>query len=74
MICSFECTFCQDCTKNILHNICPNCGGGLERRPIRPKEKLLNNPAQASISPKSYDPKKHAEFIKKYQNILPENR
>ncbi|MBE7172867.1 MAG: DUF1272 domain-containing protein [Williamsia sp.] len=36
MICTFECTFCQDCVINILENVCPNCGGGFERRPTRP--------------------------------------
>ena len=35
-ICSNECTFCADCVDNILHNVCPNCGGELVRRPIRP--------------------------------------
>jgi hypothetical protein len=34
-ICSFECTFCADCVETHLHNVCPNCGGGFERRPIR---------------------------------------
>jgi len=28
-ICSYECTFCATCTDNILHGICPNCGGNL---------------------------------------------
>lgn len=36
MICSYECTFCADCVYNILHNVCPNCGGGFSPRPIRP--------------------------------------
>jgi uncharacterized protein len=35
-ICSYECTFCADCVETKLHNVCPNCGGGFERRPIRP--------------------------------------
>jgi hypothetical protein len=35
-ICSYECTFCGDCVERVLHNVCPNCGGGFERRPIRP--------------------------------------
>ena len=35
-ICSYECTFCADCVERKLHNVCPNCGGGFERRPIRP--------------------------------------
>lgn len=36
-ICSYECTFCKDCLDNKLFNVCPNCGGGLNARPIRPK-------------------------------------
>ncbi|MBK8450108.1 MAG: DUF1272 domain-containing protein [Saprospiraceae bacterium] len=44
MICSFECTFCSDCVANILFNVCPNCGGGFEKRPHRPKEALLKYP------------------------------
>jgi hypothetical protein len=36
-ICSYECTFCADCVENLLHNVCPNCGGGFAPRPIRPK-------------------------------------
>ncbi|NVJ51268.1 MAG: DUF1272 domain-containing protein [Gammaproteobacteria bacterium] len=35
-ICSYECTFCVDCVDNVLHNVCPNCGGGFSSRPIRP--------------------------------------
>ncbi len=45
MICSFECTFCHDCATHILHGVCPNCGGELVRRPIRPQEKLRQYPA-----------------------------
>jgi hypothetical protein len=47
MICTFECTFCADCAGNVFGNTCPNCGGELVRRPIRPAGKLLNNPASA---------------------------
>ncbi len=36
MICTFECTFCKDCVQNILQDVCPNCGGGFEKRPNRP--------------------------------------
>lgn len=35
-ICSYECAFCGDCVETHLHNVCPNCGGGFARRPIRP--------------------------------------
>ncbi|MCM2291034.1 DUF1272 domain-containing protein [Allorhizobium sp. BGMRC 0089] len=44
-ICSFECTFCADCVEGTLKGICPNCGGELVRRPIRPEAKLIHNPA-----------------------------
>ncbi|WP_454746760.1 DUF1272 domain-containing protein [Ciceribacter selenitireducens] len=45
LICSFECTFCRDCAATVLGGVCPNCGGELVRRPIRPAAKLVNNPA-----------------------------
>jgi hypothetical protein len=45
MICSFECTFCQDCTETILGGHCPNCGGEFASRPIRPAEKPAQYPA-----------------------------
>ncbi|MEX5598438.1 DUF1272 domain-containing protein [Pseudophaeobacter sp. C1-32P7] len=43
-ICTFECTFCADCTDEILGGICPNCGGNLVARPIRPAGALLRHP------------------------------
>jgi uncharacterized protein len=45
VICSFECTFCRSCAEQVLSGRCPNCGGELVRRPIRPKEKLAKFPA-----------------------------
>lgn len=44
-ICTFECTFCAACAETVLKGICPNCGGELVRRPIRPAAKLLKHPA-----------------------------
>jgi hypothetical protein len=44
-ICTFECTFCVECASKKLDFVCANCGGELVRRPIRPAEKLVNNPA-----------------------------
>lgn len=35
-VCSYECTFCATCVDDVLHNVCPNCGGGFQVRPIRP--------------------------------------
>ncbi len=43
--CSFECTFCKNCAENVFHGICPNCGGELLRRPIRPAQYLVKYPA-----------------------------
>ena len=45
MICSFECTFCQRCAYEVLQGLCPNCGGELVRRPVRPAAKLKQFPA-----------------------------
>ena len=47
MICSFECTFCKDCVEVELKGICPNCGGDLVMRPIRPSESLKKYPASS---------------------------
>ncbi len=33
-ICSYECTFCPECSEE-MENICPNCGGELVSRPKR---------------------------------------
>jgi hypothetical protein len=44
-ICSFECTFCAACAEGVLRGICPNCGGELVRRPIRPARMLARYPA-----------------------------
>src|SRR5882724_3701755 len=35
-ICSYECTYCASCVETVLHDVCPNCGGGFAPRPIRP--------------------------------------
>ena len=45
MICTFECTFCVRCASDVLQGICPNCGGELVRRPVRPADKLGRHPA-----------------------------
>jgi len=37
-ICSFECTFCEACARNVLAGTCPNCGGELVTRPRRARK------------------------------------
>jgi hypothetical protein len=44
-ICSFECTFCAACADGVLGGRCPNCGGELAPRPMRPAAKLGRFPA-----------------------------
>jgi len=44
-MCTYECTFCASCADTVLGGICPNCGGELVRRPIRPAARLQKDPA-----------------------------
>ena len=43
-ICSFECSFCAPWAEG-LDDICPNCGGELMDRPVRPAHLLAQYPA-----------------------------
>jgi len=45
VICTYECTWCRDCADNVLHGVCPNCGGNFQPRPIRPPAALAKDPA-----------------------------
>jgi len=44
-ICTFEHTFCADCAEMRFDAVCPDCGGGLVARPIRPDSQLHRFPA-----------------------------
>lgn len=54
-ICSFECTFCRACAETVLHGRCPNCGGELVRRPVRPPAMLAKYPASTERVLKPHD-------------------
>jgi uncharacterized protein len=56
MICSFECTFCSACASGELNGVCPNCGGELVRRPVRPAAKLAKFPASTERVYKPFKP------------------
>ena len=73
-ICSFECTFCAHCVETVLHNVCPNCGGGLERRPVRPQAKLAQSPASTERKHKPVEPEQQAVLIAKLGAIPPAKR
>jgi hypothetical protein len=51
LICSFECTFCADCARTRLDDHCPNCGGNLVARPIRPATLLGKHPPSTTRRP-----------------------
>jgi hypothetical protein len=79
-ICTFECTFCADCVENLLHNVCPNCGGGFEKRPIRPKTErrpgvcLGKRPASTERVHLKYDRADIAAFSARVKDIPPADR
>jgi uncharacterized protein len=69
MICSFECTFCEACVLVRLRNVCPNCGGGFQLRPIRPKAMLERRPASTDVHPAGVDEQQHRGFFERYGAI-----
>lgn len=60
-ICSFECTFCQNCCEEELQHCCPNCGGELRQRPSRAAEHLEKFPASTQRVITSTDADARAE-------------
>lgn len=79
-ICSYECTFCSDCADNKLSSVCPNCGGSLVARPIRPSKEWrdgLSLRAQPA-SEKRVHSKRTAEdvatFTAKVSKVAPQDR
>ena len=80
MICSFECTFCTACVHDVLHNVCPNCGGGFTARPVRPSHDLKNGnylgnyPATAKTKHRPVHPAQHLAFAAPIEAIAPEKR
>jgi uncharacterized protein len=79
-ICTYECTFCADCVDRHLHNVCPNCGGGFQPRPIRPSTArragvgLAHQPAATKRRQLKYDKADIAAFAAAHQHTPPEKR
>ena len=63
MICTFECTYCKECVENVLQHVCPNCGGGFEKRPIRPKNLLKKYPTSIQTVHKPVNIEAHLKKI-----------
>jgi hypothetical protein len=74
MICTFECTFCVNCVESILRNVCPNCGGGFEKRPTRPAGSLTKFAAKTEPLLKPIDADKFKLLLEKFQDIEPRKR
>jgi uncharacterized protein len=79
-ICSYECTFCADCVAQVLHDVCPNCGGGFAPRPIRPKTEwrpglsLVKRPASTERVHMSYGEEDVAAFSAQLREVPPQQR
>ena len=79
-ICSFECTFCAHCLETVLHNVCPNCGGGFSARPVRPKQDWTGGnylgayPASTLIKYRPVNAEAFAELRKRIGTLPPHKR
>jgi uncharacterized protein len=79
-ICSYECTFCAGCVDAVLSNVCPNCGGGFQARPVRPARNwkgdnyLGKDPAGTIVRHRPVDPVHHAHFVAAIRDIPPHLR
>ena len=73
-ICSFECTFCADCVDGVLQGVCPNCGGNLVPRPIRPTARLERFPASSERKHKPIDLAAHEQRVTELAEIPPGER
>ena len=79
-ICSYECTFCASCVESVLHDVCPNCGGGFQVRPVRPRRAwrpgggLDTDPAGTARRHTPYRSDELAEFVARIEDIPPAER
>jgi hypothetical protein len=79
-ICSYECTFCADCVENVLHDVCPNCGGGFQPRPVRPVRAwrettgLVNDPPGERRRRSPYTREQIAAFAESLRAVPPAER
>jgi len=79
-ICSYECTFCATCVEEVLHDVCPNCGGGFAPRLVRPAHNwkgdnyLGNDPAGTRVKHRPVDRVEHDRFARAIRTIPPHLR
>jgi hypothetical protein len=79
-ICTYECTFCAKCVEHELENVCPNCGGDFQPRPIRPATEwreglsLAKRPASTERVGLSYPREDIRAFSARVRRIMPTSR
>ena len=79
-ICSYECTFCADCVETVLHDVCPNCGGGFASRPVRPATEwrpgvsLAKQPPSGQRVHLKWPREETAAFVMRLRHVAPEHR
>ena len=79
-ICTYECTFCAACVEDVLHDVCPNCGGGFQPRPIRPAQAwrestgLVNDPSGTRRRHTAYTREEIEAFAETLRAIPPGER
>ena len=70
----------RDLRREVLRNVCPNCGGGFVARPIRPARNwkggnyLGKDPASTVRKHRPVDPVAHARFAAAIGALPPEQR
>jgi len=80
MVCSYECTFCWTCVREVLGNVCPNCGGGFAPRPIRPRTawrpglSVADRPPSTQRRHMSYSDAEMTELRRRLEHVAPEDR
>ena len=79
-ICTYECTFCAACVETVLHDVCPNCGGGFQPRPLRPQRAwrdgtgLTHDPPGETRRHTRYSRDDIAGFVASVRDTPPETR
>jgi hypothetical protein len=79
-ICTYECTFCASCVDDVLHDVCPNCGGNFQSRPIRPARAwrdgtgLVNDPAGTRRRHTPYSREQLDAFTATLRDVTPLER
>jgi uncharacterized protein len=68
------------CVDEVLHDVCPNCGGGFQARPLRPAQAwregggLVNDPAGTRRRHTPYTRAELDAFTETLRGVPPEER